>query len=83
MESKKWIGIGVDGMVIIGQWSSKSTFGANDLASEAKRKKPSLRQNGANHLGAGNTIVRMSCTMYCSSPSVLWVIWNLTKKIFD
>ena len=31
MKSKKWIGIGVDGMVIIGQWSPKSTFGANKI----------------------------------------------------
>ena len=52
----------LDVMVIIGQWSSKSTFGANNLASEAKRKKRCLRQNGANHLGAGNKIVRMSFT---------------------
>ena len=39
MESKKWIGIGLDGMVIIGQCSFKSTFGANKIPTDNMLKR--------------------------------------------
>ena len=34
MESKKWILMGLDGMVIIVQCSFKSTFGANKIPTD-------------------------------------------------
>ena len=39
MESKKWIGMGLDGMVIIGQCSSKNTFGANKIPTDNMLKR--------------------------------------------